>query len=240
MVIKNIKNMNQRFVLIMLFLLSLNVNRSNAQMNFPNGNTLNLKTNSSVLYLETRILFTTGKYLSSDYKWEKVLDSLDSRWFFSSCFNGDCKNDLLQSGQFIKDFGINDTTCFMAFHVDCNEKIGSSVIKYNIINTKNLLDFATLTFNISYSPSSGLVSTNKKNNFMIYPNPTSDFINISSESKDEYNIEILDLNGQTLDRFHSKSQFFSTSLQKEKYKNGLYLLRILNNENSQVYKITIE
>lgn len=160
-----------RFLLIGLISLFTRISESNAQMHFPNGSTLNLNTNNSVLYLETRILFNTGIYKSSDYRWEKISDSIDSRWFVTSCFNGDCKNELLQSGQFIRDFGVNDTTCFLAFHVDCNEHNGKSVIKYNVFNSKNMNDYATLTFNINYTNMSSVESTDSYQNFKIFPNP---------------------------------------------------------------------
>ena len=91
MAIKISENIKMRFLLIGLISLFTGISKSNAQMHFPNGSNLNLNTNNSVLYLETRILFNTGIYKSSDYRWEKISDSIDSRWFVTSCFNGDCK-----------------------------------------------------------------------------------------------------------------------------------------------------
>lgn len=140
----------------------------NAQIVFPTSNVLNLVTSKDIVYLETHILFNTGKYISSDYNWEKVRDSLDTRWLITSCFNGDCKNDLVQSGSFIKDFGITDFTCFIAFHVQSFGYDGKSVIVYKVYNRLDSSDSATLFFNITY----------KKTNAV--PEPQDDFIAITN------------------------------------------------------------
>ena len=150
-----------------------------AQLSFPNGNVLNLKTSEQYLYIETQILFNTGKFKANDYSWDKKLDSIDSKWFVTACFNGDCKNDLLQSGTFLKDFGLNDTTCFIAFHVETHEYTGTSKIIYRVFNKNNPLDSATLYFNISYSKPSGLNDL-MENNLNIYPNPVTNKINIET------------------------------------------------------------
>lgn len=237
---KHIKKMILRFILIGLLSLGLGVAKSHAQMHFPEGNTLNLHTNSSVLYFETRILFTTGIYKSTDYRWEKVSDSLDSRWVVSSCFNGDCKNDLLQSGQFIKDFGLNDTTCFMAFHVDCNELSGASLIKYNIFNTKSMSDYATLTFNINYTSTSSIKSIDANKSFNVYPNPAKDYLNISNNNAEPFDLELYNLQGQLLHYIHADSNKINIPLSKDKYNKGVYFVKITNKESSQFHKFAIE
>ena len=237
---KNIKIMTLRFILIGLISLALCLTKSHAQMQFPNGNTLNLQTNNSVLYLETRILFNTGIYKSNDYRWEKVSDSLDSRWSVTSCFNGDCKNELLQSGQFILDFGLNDTTCFLAFHVDCNEHNGKSVIKYNIFNTKNMTDFATLTFNINYTNTSSIKSLASHTDFNIYPNPATDNLNFSNQMAEKFDVEIMDMQGQIIDYLHSEINLLNLHLNREIYKTGLYFVKITSNGNSLIYKIRVD
>ena len=48
MVTKISKNTTFRYVLIALIVIAFGITKINAQMRFPNGNTLNLKTNSSV------------------------------------------------------------------------------------------------------------------------------------------------------------------------------------------------
>ena len=156
-----------------------------AQLSFPKGTELNLNTTNNFLYEETRIFFNTAKYSPNDYRWEKISDSLDKRWFVTACFNGDCKNDLLQSGSFMKDFGINDTTCFIAFHVETFDSTGVSVIKYNVYNKYDSSDKANLIFNISDSNFVEVNSMNfahviKNNSISIFPNPASSTLTIQS------------------------------------------------------------
>lgn len=228
------------FILLLIAILSFSLPKSHAQMNFPKGNTLNLHTHNPVLYLETRILFNTGIYKSTDYRWEKVSDSLDSRWFVSSCFNGDCKNDLLQSGQFIKDFGLNDTSCFLAFHVDCNELNGTSVIKYDVFNTKNMLDFARLTFNISYTNTTGFESLEANKGLDIYPNPAKDCLNILNINNETFDLALYDLQGQLVDTIHSDSHLLNMPLSNSKYSKGIYFVRISNKDKSHFQKVFFE
>lgn len=200
-----------------------------AQLSFPNGNVLNLKTAEQYLYIETRMIFNTGKFKANDYSWDKKLDSLDSRWFVTACFNGDCKNDLLQSGTFLKDFGLNDTTCFIAFHVETHEYTGSSKIIYRVFNKNNPLDSATLYFNISYSKPSGMNDL-LENNLNIYPNPVTNKINIETA---------LDLQNATLNIVNSlgeivmKKQLISdTEFDVSNLKNGVYFLNIVSNNHT--------
>ncbi len=140
-----------RFTQILMFCVLLtHFNLGIAQINFPQGNRLNLETDLKTMYLETRIFFNTGKFKAEDYSFKKLADSSFNSWFISSCFNGDCQNGLPQSGKFINDYGINDTTCFIAFHVETFGIAGTSKIKYRVYNQKKASDSADLIFTITY------------------------------------------------------------------------------------------
>ena len=127
-----------------------------AQINFPNGNFLNLNTDNDFLYMETRLIFNTGIYKSDDYKWEKIYDSLDKNWLITACFNGECRNELADSGSFIRDYGLNDTTGFIAFHVETYKYDGLSRIRYKVYNKNDHSDQQDLIFNITYKNNTGI------------------------------------------------------------------------------------
>ena len=196
-----------------------------SQITFPNGNTLNLQTNKNFLYVETRILFNTGKYSPNDYNWEKISDSLDKRWFFTACFNGECRNDLLQSGSFIKDYGLNDSTCFIAFHVETYDSTGKSIIKYNVYNTKNFSDQANLTFNISYSNIVG-INEDKIIEIELFPNPVSSTITLQTNiDLQNAEIKIINVLGETV-LSNKISNTNNTTIDVSELNNGLYFIQI--------------
>lgn len=170
-------------IVSILTLLSFGIS-AKAQLSFPNGNVMNLNTTNDFLYIETRIVFNTGIYKSDDYKWEKISDSLDMRWLVTACFNGDCKNDLVQSGNFVSDFGLNDTTGFIAFHVETYGFIGTSVIKYKVYNKKDSLDKADLVFNISYTKPAG-INEHLEKVFSAYPNPAANELNVKLKNENQ-------------------------------------------------------
>jgi len=129
---------------------------SNAQLRFPNGKVMDLYTHVNSLYFETEIRFYTGSLSVDNYNWEKISDSIDTRWLIGSCFNGDCWNGLPSNGGFIKSFGINDTTGFIRFHIDTYDTNGKSVIKYRVVNKNDPSDQAELTFTIIFEKELGI------------------------------------------------------------------------------------
>lgn len=218
--------LNTLFCFVLLFVAGKSVF---AQLTFPFGNVLNLNTSEDFLYIETRLLFNTGKFKANDYSWNKIFDSLDSRWLITACFNGDCKDDLLQSGTFLKDFGLNDTTCFIAFHVETHEYSGSSKIIYHIFNKNNSLDSATVTYNISYSKPSGIDDI-IENNLNIYPNPVTNKISIeSSINLQNATIKITNSSGEILKykQLNNENELDVSSL-----KSGIYFLNIVSNNQT--------
>ncbi|MCB9251710.1 MAG: T9SS type A sorting domain-containing protein [Flavobacteriales bacterium] len=200
-------------------------NSSFAQLKFPNGNNLKLITSDNVLYLETRILFTVGKNKVEDYKWKKISDSLDTRWLVTSCFNGDCRNDLLDTGTFHSDFGLNDTTCFIAFHVESHDLNGRSKIKYKVYHKSNPSDSAILTYDITYAGLSG-IDKQGFNKPIVWPNPSSELIflnNLRSGSR----IQIVNTEGQLVYDQISTQKDTAINLIQHLKNNGVYQLIII-------------
>jgi hypothetical protein len=208
-----------------------------AQLSFPQGKVLQLQATQSMLYMETQIGFQTGAYNIEDYSFQKLSDSLDSRWDFMGCINGDCKLDLPAAGNFTGDFGANDSSGFIAFHVSTFGYPGKSNIRYLVRNTKNTMDTAVLEFNISYSFA---VSTISPSAFSanVFPNPAGDHFMLSCDPfSNERFIEVYDLQGQVCLRssMHGPLMRIETS----SWKKGLYLVRISGSSGNSLHRVLI-
>lgn len=213
--------------ILLCFLAWLTLQPLQAQIRLPDGNTLHLVSGSNLLYLETRILFTTGKYKADDYRWVKISDSLDQRWSVSACFNGDCRNDLVPSGQFIKDFGLNDTTCFIAFHVETMNFEGTSRIQYKVINIHDSTDQALLTFNITYKKSLGITAPGDQSMLSICPNPFSTSLQLHnlSTANEPVVVSVLSADGRTLGSFSLSENECAVPVDAYMQTPGVYLLQ---------------
>ncbi len=195
-----------------------------AQLTFPNGNSLNLVTNVSFMYEETVIKFHTGKFKVSDYNWMKVSDSINQNWWVSSCFNGECKGDLPFNGDFIMDYGYNDTTGFIAFHVNTKDSSGTSKIAYSVQNKSDFSDVATLFYTITYNYVNGIIHTSSLH-FKVYPNPVSDYFVLDNpEELKIQDIHVYDIMGreQKVELDFSKSN--QIAINAKALKSGVWFL----------------
>ncbi|MBT7826703.1 MAG: T9SS type A sorting domain-containing protein [Bacteroidetes bacterium] len=209
------------YFIITILLFSVGFN-SIAQLTFPNGNTLNLNTSLNYLYLETEILFHTGTHEVDDYRWEKVIDSVDNRWLVHSCFNGDCWNDRPQTSNFVGEYGENDTTAFIRFHVWSYDIDGGLNIQYRVINNKDSLDQSLLSFHITFNGLSGVEQElNNEKSIQLYPNPVRSKLYIIQEKYAVVDyIRIFDINNKLiLERSGSYEQ-----IDISHFPSGLYML----------------
>jgi hypothetical protein len=238
-IFESLKALIIKFGIIILFAANI-CSSVKAQISFPFGNTLNLITNTNSLYLETRIIFHTGSFKADDYLWEKVSDSIDTNWSVSACFNGDCKNDLIQSGNFIRDFGLNDTTCFIAFHVETLNFSGTSYIKYKVFNKHNSSDSAYLIYHITFISPTGIDKI-APIQFTCYPSLATNSITIlSSVDLKDAQYTIWNLNGIT--QMHSvfNTQNLHSEIDITNLAQGIYFLQILSNNQQHTLKFIKE
>ncbi len=214
-------------ILCFLFLYFISIGTTSAQINLTNGNTLQLNSSNNLMYLETRIFFKTGIYKADDYCWNKISDSVDSRWLITSCFNGDCRNDLLPSGCFVKDFGFNDTLCFLGFHVETHDFDGRSVIRYQIINKNNNTDKTDLVFDISFKNTLGITSINQNKSITVFPNPVKEQLLLQSiKPFDEAKIQFMNSLGQLVLEQHI-TEFRPVIADVSSLSKGIYFLRFM-------------
>lgn len=81
-----------------------------------------------------------------------------------------------------------------------------------------------------------------KKSFSVYPNPTSDYLNIlSSEIEGEFEIDILDLSGKLLFSKQDRLQLNEAyQINQLPLKRGLYILRLRNQKESYSEKLIIQ
>lgn len=182
--------MNKKIILCFLLLIPAILVR--AQLTFPKGTVLHLNTNKAFLYPETGIYFNTGVNKVTDYRWYKIPeDSLDSRWDFQACMNGDCKIGLPAEGDFITDFGINDTTGYIMFHVNTGGFSGKSKLSYRVAHKSDTSDEAVMEYNITYTNTTGVSGQPAAaSDWKIYPNPANEklYIVLSAQVTGTYNL----------------------------------------------------
>ncbi|MGZ5244262.1 MAG: T9SS type A sorting domain-containing protein [Bacteroidia bacterium] len=226
--------------LLIIFTLLFGFSEARAQISFPKSNVIDTVIHVDLAYYETQVIFHTGKYKSSDYLYKKISDSLDPNWFVTACFNGDCRNELEQGGKFLSEFGLNDTTCFIAFHVESHDINGKSRIRYKVINSKDSTDQAILDVTVTYISTTGFEQTAAEGlQVKCYPNPASQFVNIYTGIISDFEVSIYNLQGKIL----LNQQFSSTnqaSINTAQLPKGMYFIQVANGRNSSTRKILID
>ena len=77
-----------------------------------------------------------------------------------------------------------------------------------------------------------------KSRIKIYPNPSSDFINLETEGEVISNVKVLSLSGQVLKNIEINSSFITLDLSD--YSKGSYLIQVTRNEAIETYRIVVE
>ncbi|MFI5221159.1 MAG: T9SS type A sorting domain-containing protein [Bacteroidia bacterium] len=227
--------MQKRFLTGVFFIFCL---AAKAQLTFPNGTNLNLTTGTNYLYEETGIFFHTGNFKVTDYNYEKIFDSTDSRWTVSSCMNGYCLG-MPDYGSFIKDFGINDTTGFIRFHVFTHDFNGTSRIAYRVINATNFMDQAILNFTITFKKSNGIKEAPAANDFSVFPNPSNGIVEILNQAGLSASaIAVFDLDGKEI-KNAVKNYSTNIVIDLSGKSKGIYFLKIISGDQSYYRKLII-
>ncbi len=76
---------------------------------------------------------------------------------------------------------------------------------------------------------------NTNNNIIVYPNPTNGKFTVSLNNKDNFSLEIINANGQTI--LHQKSSSNNCNIDLTKYPQGTYMLKIRTNESTFFKKL---
>lgn len=174
-VLNNFFKLQKPLLVLIVLLLS---NSAMAQISFRDSAYKTLNSEQELLYEETKITFNTGIYRSTDYRFEKISDSICTQWIVTACFNAECWNELLDSGRFIDDYNPDSNSCFIAFHVFSLGNDGRSRIRYRVINTLDSNDQAVLNWDVSYRNPLDL-NSEKLADYKVWPNPSNTIWTIS-------------------------------------------------------------
>jgi len=169
------------------------------------------------------ILFATySKPFSGDCSYELKLDSIkNNKVYISGKYdsNGKCLTT-----------GANDTINLGLL------SIGTYTIDYSFIDTHGFIQTKVFSINFTVAESTGLNNAHFKKKINIFPNPCKTYLNInlSSDLSKKIFVQLFNSIGQL--EFENYIQIYSSGLTIDvsNYKKGIYLLRINNNEASDI------
>ena len=104
-----------------------------------------------------------------------------------------------------------------------NDFEGTSTLKHN--------------FNLEQMNISNYEHINFVNTFEVYPNPTSDYINIIYDLENEFKLQICNVQGQIIYSSDLESHsFIQQNLSLSIFESGLYFVKIFDNNNNYLVK----
>ncbi|WP_445749282.1 T9SS type A sorting domain-containing protein [Polaribacter sp.] len=141
--------------------------------------------------------------------------------------NGICRlnPDGTIDSSFNSPFGLNSYVNSIALFSDGKILVGGNFVTEGLVRLYGTSSI--LSDNEFYS---------LKNNFLIYPNPVKDVLNIDSLIESDFEYEIFNSQGKKV--LNSKSFFRKIDLSN--LKQGIYFLKIDNNQNKNIYKFIKE
>lgn len=153
-------------------------------------------------------------------KWKKIKEVLPDNWEASVCDNSFCYTSLIESGTMIPvypdDFGI------VLLHITPKINYGESLIQYTVWDDKYPNEIDTLTYILQVIPAS--LEELELQNINIFPNPTSELINVSINSHHIYSYSLTDINSKQVLSGHLIGNITNFSIKE--IPCGLYILEI--------------
>ena len=107
---------------------------------------------------------------------------------------------------------------------------------YCDITDENACTFRTDVYTVARSV--GVAELDGLNNFQFFPNPTNDVLNIdlTFDSKTEFDVNIIGLDGKLLHQTTFNRSFLRTSIDVSNMENGMYFIQIANNTGVKTEK----
>ncbi len=177
----------------------------------------------------------TGVLTNSGIKSAKVINISDpfnfvdysSQQFYSEINNigYDWKYFQMGSG-----YLIDNSRCY--FIKDNNQQVWRM-----IFNDFEGTSTGNITFNLEQMNISNYENIDFVNTFEVYPNPTSDYINIIYDLENEFKLQICNVQGQIIYSSDLESNsFIQQNLSLSPFESGLYFVKIFDNNNNYLVK----
>ena len=155
-------------------------------------------------YTEHRVFMKnlTGEPLT--LSWERIYLDFPVEWTVTTCDNSGCYNAIPPSGTMM---AVQDTTRgFLELTVNANSYEATGVVVFKVYNYKHPEQSDTLTYTIHAGEVTATSGFSSNPEFMIYPNPTSNFISLKSNSEFKGKLTVIDIHG----KIHIEQNFAGT------------------------------
>jgi hypothetical protein len=132
--------------------------------------------------------------------WELLSMDTVPGCFFNSCASGTCYFGIPSTGNFpaLLPSSNGDSLGWYQVHSFTGTTSGSNTIKMRVYNKDNTSESDTITFIMNVSNTNGLNQYSNAHLINVYPNPSSDYINISGAVNQYYYLHIYNILGQKM------------------------------------------
>jgi hypothetical protein len=214
---------------------------ASAQIIFPKGNNQHIIFSSGYVYFETNVAFSLTSGKITDYAWNKLADSIDTRWIIDACMNGTCKVGLPDAGPFESMTSADDTFGFIKFHIETNGFEGSSKMMYRIYKKTDPSIQSFVSMKYTYDKNAtGIQNIYKTDDlFHVYPIPANMHLSmkITEPITTRFSAELIDLSGKTLTSIPLLQS--DTSMDVSGITAGLYTLHIFSSDHHYYHRVSI-
>lgn len=163
------------------------------------------------------------KKTNASYTWRREIITIEGSWTTAVCDPFVCHGSATDKAPFTSDTTRNDDMIVHFYVPDTSGGKGAVRIIVKNFDT-NVEDTAVYSINVWNAALS--VETPDKNNISIYPNPSSDFVTISSDQRIE-TVEVLTLEGKVV-KTSVANGVAEIKIDMNDLPNGLYLVKVKN------------
>jgi len=167
--------------------------------------------------------------------WVTVENNLLDKWEYTSCDNGGCYTALPDTGVIA---ALPDTVPgYIRITINPRDQVGTATVKFYIYNIKYPDEGQYVTFEITAMEVTAIAEAGAEQ-FRIYPNPASDFIQVKNPGTESAKFQLVDIAGKT-----NIEEQIGAGLSKKfdlaHIRSGIYFAKYQNRKGTKTEKIII-